>query len=215
MRTTERPGGRESMHKRRPSSGDVGRPHKGLVVLLVAAGTATAVWMAVEKVFVDRWEREERANLAAREAQGASHRSGRPERVGPTGRRTSERDRRSLESRGSGIPRPYLRASDRIRRSLLRDARPGAPASAAADVLGDRGQQRPFTHARSARDGLCRDRSRARPPLPGPFGQPDLRRDQRRVLCRGTTCPPSSGEHRSTSRSSTVCICSSMRCGTS
>jgi len=42
------------------------------MAVLLVAGTAVGVWMAVEKVFVDRWERQELANHAARAREGGS-----------------------------------------------------------------------------------------------------------------------------------------------
>jgi len=47
---------------------------------------AVGVWMAVEKVFVDRWEREELANHAARAAEGRSPDPGGPASSVPTAR---------------------------------------------------------------------------------------------------------------------------------
>ena len=42
------------------------------MVVLLVAGTAVGVWMAVEKVFVDRWERQELANHAGPDREGGS-----------------------------------------------------------------------------------------------------------------------------------------------
>jgi hypothetical protein len=52
--------------------------------VLLVAGTAVGVWMAVEKVFVDRWERQELANHAARAREGGSPGHGDPPPSVPT-----------------------------------------------------------------------------------------------------------------------------------
>ena len=67
------------------STGEILRRRKGLLALLVTAATAVVVWTAVETFFVDRWEREEQAKHAAREAQGAPSGSAQAARAGRNG----------------------------------------------------------------------------------------------------------------------------------
>lgn len=56
------------------------------MAMLLVAGTAVGVWMAVEKVFVDRWERQELANHAARDREGGSPGHDDPPSSAPTAR---------------------------------------------------------------------------------------------------------------------------------
>ena len=58
---------------------------RGPMVVLLVAGTAVGVWLTVEKVFVDRWERQELANQAAR-GGGPPPGPGDPTQSGPTAR---------------------------------------------------------------------------------------------------------------------------------
>ncbi len=51
---------------------DVGQRHKGWTIVLLVVATAVGIWMTLEKVSVDRWEREELANHAARAKEGGS-----------------------------------------------------------------------------------------------------------------------------------------------